>query len=181
MDGTFDRMLAGAQSDADAAGDINWLVSVDSSIVRVHQHAAGGGKGGGQNPANQTPMRARNQLTAVMDSIHVARRGRGRPRTRPDHVIADKGYSTSAIRGFLRSLGIGHTIPERADQQANRRRRGSRGGRPPTFDRHRYRHRNVVERCFNRLKQCRSVATRYDKTTTSYRATVTIAAILRWL
>ena len=41
--------------------------------------------------------------------------------------------------------------------------------------------RNRIERCFNRLKQCRSVATRYDKTATSYQATVTIAALLQWL
>ncbi|GHJ53009.1 hypothetical protein Nm8I071_23160 [Nonomuraea sp. TT08I-71] len=95
--------------------------------------------------------------------------------------FADKGYSSKAIRANLRRRGIGHTIPERADQQANRRRRGSRGsrgGRPPTFDKQLYKRRNVVERCFNRLKQCRSVATRSDKTATSYQATVTIAALL---
>ncbi len=46
LDGTFTRMLAGAQADADAAGDIDWLVSVDSTIVRAHQHAAGAAKGG---------------------------------------------------------------------------------------------------------------------------------------
>ena len=46
LDGTFARMLAGAQADADAAGDIDWLVSVDSTIVRAHQHAAGAAKRG---------------------------------------------------------------------------------------------------------------------------------------
>jgi transposase len=121
------------------------------------------------------------QLTQVMATINVARRGAGRPRTRPDHVIADKGYSSAKIRRYLRRRGITHTIPERRDQQRNRARRGSHGGRPPTFDKHTYRHRNVVERCFNQLKQCRSVATRYDKTRTSYQATVTIAALLQWL
>jgi transposase len=98
----------------------------------------------------------------VMDAIKVARSGPGRPRTRPDRVIADKGYSSRQIRRYLRRRGIAHTIPERGDQQANRGRRGPRGGRPPTFDKQLYKHRNVVERCFNRLKQCRSVATRYD-------------------
>jgi transposase len=121
------------------------------------------------------------RFTQVMDAITVARRGPGRPRVRPDHVIADKGYSSRNIRAQLRRRGIPHTIPERADQQANRQRRGPRGGRPPTFDQQTYKRRNVVERCFNRLKQCRSVATRYDKTTTSYQATVTIAALLQWL
>ncbi|BFU42704.1 hypothetical protein KRMM14A1004_09410 [Krasilnikovia sp. MM14-A1004] len=117
----------------------------------------------------------------VMDAISVDRRGPGRPRTRPEHVIADKGYSSRGIRRYLRRRGIAHTIPERADQQKHRRNRGPRGGRPPTFNMRVYRHRNVVERCFNRLKQCRSVATRYDKTSTSYQATVTIAALLQWL
>ena len=117
----------------------------------------------------------------VMDAIRVDRLGPGRPRTRPQHVIADKGYSTHGIRRYLRRRGIAHTIPERADQQNNRRRRGPRGGRPPTFNQLIYRHRNVVERCFNRLKQSRSIATRYDKTSTSFQATVTIAALLQWL
>jgi transposase len=117
----------------------------------------------------------------VMAAIEVRRAGSRRARTRPDHVIADKGYSTLKIRRYLRRRGIAHTIPERTDQQDNRRRRGSRGGRPPTFDKVIYRRRNVVERCFNRLKQCRSVATRYDKTSTSFQATVTIAALLQWL
>jgi len=121
------------------------------------------------------------RFTQVMAAIRVGRSGPGRPRVRPEHVIADKGYSSKAIRADLRRRGIGHTIPERADQQASRRRRGSRGGRPPAFDKQLYKRRNVVERCFNRLKQCRSLATRYDKTATSYQATVTIAALLQWL
>ncbi|TLF97524.1 IS5/IS1182 family transposase, partial [Nocardia cyriacigeorgica] len=66
-------------------------------------------------------------------------------------------------------------------QQANRHRRGSAGGRPPTFDPMAYRRRNVVERCFNRLKQYRAIATRYDKTATSYRGILDLATLLIWL
>lgn len=79
-----------------------------------------------------------------------------------------------------RSKGIAHTIPERADQVRNRARRGSRGGRPSAFDREVYKHRNVVERCFNRLKQWRGIAPRYDKTAQSYEATVALASLLMW-
>ena len=43
-----------------------------------------------------------------------------------------------------------------------------------------YKHRNVVERAFNRLKQWRGIATRYDKRAESYRAAVTLAALLLW-
>ncbi len=116
-----------------------------------------------------------------MDAIRVPRTGPGRPRTRPDHIIADKGYSSRKIRAYLRRRGIPHTIPERTDQATNRRRRGSRGGRPTGFNRPTYRRRNVVERCFGRLKQWRGLATRYDKTRESYQATVTIASILLWI
>ena len=122
------------------------------------------------------------QLQVLLDGIRVPRPGGvGRPRTRPAHLIADRGYAYTTCRGLLRRRGIGHTIPERSDQQAARARRGSRGGRPPGFDRERYRGRNVVERAFNRLKQWRAVATRYDKRAASYRAGVVLAAILLWL
>lgn len=115
-----------------------------------------------------------------METIRVPRIGPGRPRVRPDHVLGDKGYSSKAIRTWLRRRGIAHTIPERADQIRNRAHRGSRGGRPPAFDREAYKHRNVVERCFNRLKQWRGIATRYDKTAESYEAAVTLASLLMW-
>ncbi|MEV8605625.1 transposase, partial [Streptomyces griseoviridis] len=62
----------------------------------------------------------------------------------------------------------------------NRLRRSSRGGRPPAFDRQLYKRRNVVERCFNCLKQWRGIATRYDKTAESYQAAVTLASLLMW-
>ncbi|MFB7678522.1 transposase, partial [Kitasatospora purpeofusca] len=120
-------------------------------------------------------------LHAVLEHPGVRGGGRGRPRTRPDHVVADKGYSSRRIRAHLRGRGIPHTIPERVDQANNRLARGSRGGRPPGFDRRIYRLRNVVERCFNRLKQWRGLATRYDKTRESYQATVTIASIFLWI
>ncbi|MFE0824764.1 transposase, partial [Streptomyces sp. NPDC058847] len=76
-------------------------------------------------------------------------------------------------------------IPERADQKANRLRRGKAGGRPPAFDRELYKARNkarnVVERCFNRLKQFRAIATRFDKLATRYKAGVHLAALILWL
>ena len=72
------------------------------------------------------------------------------------------------------------TVPEKTDQKRHRHNRGRRGGRPPAFDRQIYRRRNVVERCFNRLKGFRGIATRYDKTATSYEAAVNLASFLLW-
>jgi transposase len=116
------------------------------------------------------------QLGAVLAGIRAPRPGgRGRPRKRPDHVIADKGDSYTTCRRLLRRRGIGHTIPERSDQIARRR------GRPPALDRELYTRRNMVERCFNKLKHCRAVATRYDKLADSYRAWIVLAALLMWL
>jgi transposase len=71
-------------------------------------------------------------------------------------------------------------IPERADQRANRIRRGRAGGRPPAFYREAYKQRNTVERCINRLKQWRGIATRCEKTETIYLAGLHVAGIFRW-
>ncbi|MFF3484140.1 transposase [Streptomyces sp. NPDC002701] len=98
----------------------------------------------------------------------------------PDQVIADNAYSSRSFRACLRKRGIGHTIPEKTDQQRHRHNRGHRGGRPPMFDRQIYRQRNVVERCFSRLKGFHGIATRYEKTATSYEAAVTLASSLLW-
>jgi hypothetical protein len=84
--------------------------------------------------------------------------GRVRPRKRPAHLTADRGYSYTTCRRLLRQRRIAHTIPERSDQQAARARRGARGGRPPAVDPVRYRTRNVVERAIARLKQHRAIA-----------------------
>ena len=119
------------------------------------------------------------QLEPLLDAIRAPRpAGQGRPRKRPDHLLADRGYSYPTCRRLLRRRGIPHTIPERSDQRA---RRARRPGRLLGFDRARYRGRNVVERCFNRLKQFRAVATRYDKRAVNYRAMVVVASLLVWL
>ena len=114
----------------------------------------------------------------VLAAIRVPRLGRGRPRTRPAHLIADKGYGYDRCRALLRGRGIAHTIPGRTDQ---RERRAHRPGRKPSFDRATYRRRNVVERCVDRLKQWRGIATRHEKRAAKVRAMVVIAATVIWL
>jgi transposase len=120
------------------------------------------------------------QLKRLLDAVRVRHPegSPGRPRKRPDHLLADRGYSFEGCRRLLRRRGISHTIPERKDQKE---RRAARPGRPPSFDKEAYRRRNVVERCVNRLKQWRSVATRYEKRAVNYRAMVVIASLMMWL
>ena len=109
-------------------------------------------------------------------SVHTGRPGR--PRCRPERLLADKAYSHPSTRAALRARGIKATIPERDDQLARRRARGP--GRPYAFDAELYKQRNVVERCFNRLKQWRGIATRYDKTARNYRGGVLLASLVLW-
>ena len=96
-------------------------------------------------------------------------------------VIADRAYATGVIRTELRRRGIKAVIPDKRDQAAARKRRGSNGGRPPGLDADAYKGRNVVERFFALAKQWRGIATRYDKTIASYASFVAVAAFMLWM
>ncbi|MFG2894798.1 IS5 family transposase [Streptomyces sp. NPDC048248] len=205
VDGTWERILASVLSEADAADDIDWTVSVDSTVVRAHQHAAGALKKGRRDTGSRGDHaigRSRGGLSTkvhlaadglarplaftvtagqagdapafetVMARIRVPRTGPGRPRTRPNAVLADRAYSSRALRAHLRRQGIRAVIPQPSDQFGHRQRRGRHGGRPPGFDRESYKQRNTVERCINRLKQWRGLATRTDKLAIAYQAAV---------
>ncbi len=83
------------------------------------------------------------QFAPVLAGIRVPRIGGGRPRTRPDRVLADKAYTSRANRGYLRRHGIKATIPSKSDQDAHRRAKGAAGGRRPAFDPEIYKQRHA--------------------------------------
>lgn len=120
-------------------------------------------------------------LEQVLADIRVPRLGPGRPRTTPDAVIADRAYTSGKTRRMLAGRGIKAVIPQKSDEIAARRRKGSAGGRPPKLDTVTYKGRNVVERCFALAKQWRALATRYDKLAITYRAGLLIRAVVLWL
>jgi putative transposase len=126
--------------------------------------------------ANDSPA-----LPGLLAELRVPRLGPGRPRTTPELLRGDKAYSARAHRRRLRARGIKVVIPEPSDQIGHRKNRGSRGGRPVGYHAAEYKNRNVVERCFNQLKNWRGIATRYDKHALVYRGGVVLAAITLWL
>jgi transposase len=84
----------------------------------------------------------------------------------PEYVIADKGYDSDDLRDQIRKQGAKPVIPSR---QGMRKRR---------HDKERYKHRNVVERFFNRVKHFRRVATRYEKTAVNYLGFLCLASLM---
>jgi putative transposase len=114
------------------------------------------------------------QVVGLLDDYTQTRRAAGEP-GRDFRLLGDKAYSHPSTRIELRSRRIKHTIPERKDQIARRKSKGSAGGRPPAFDAELYGLRNTVERGFNRLKQWRGIATRYDKYALTYLGGVLLA------
>ena len=85
------------------------------------------------------------------------------------HVIADKGYDTDGVLGFVRGQGAVPVIPPRSIRKVQRE-----------YDRELYKERNLIERAFNRLKQWRRIATRYDRRSLYFLAVLHLAAAVTW-
>lgn len=120
------------------------------------------------------------QMEPVLDAIHVPQ-PRGPARKRPSRLRLDRAYGARKYRKSLHRRKIQCICPERKDARKARLAKGARGGRAPALDKEAYKGRNVVERCFNRLKDFRAVATRYDKRGYNYLSGVILASITLWL
>lgn len=91
------------------------------------------------------------------------------PAPKPRVMIADKGYDSDVIRSDLAARQVEAVIPMRRNRK-----------RQAPIDGAIYALRNLIERCFNKLKHSRRLATRYDKTTESYLGFVLIASARLW-
>jgi transposase len=85
-------------------------------------------------------------------------------------LLADRGYDADWIRELARQQGAWANIPPKRNRKD-----------PICFSPYLYRARNLIERFFNKIKQCRRVATRYDKLAANYLAFVKLASIRIWL
>jgi transposase len=86
-------------------------------------------------------------------------------------LLADKGYDTDAIRAFLKERGIKAVIPGKSNRKKKIR-----------HNKQAYKNRNVVERCFCRLKDWRRIATRYDKLAQNFiSALCFVATVAYWI
>ncbi len=112
-------------------------------------------------------------LEPLLDQVSIGGKP-GPPRTRFQTVAGDKGYDGEEQRQAVRDRGCEPLIPTR------KRCDGTYPERAAGFDKQRYKQRNVVERLIGRLKECRRIATRYDKLAVSFRAFVLLGFIKIW-
>lgn len=103
---------------------------------------------------------------AVVEAVPI-RQGRW-----PEQLSGDKGYSIPRVRNWLAERDIGDVVARRSDQ---------RSACDDSFDREAYRRRNGVERCVGWLKECRRIATRFEKLAVNYLAMLKLAMIERYL
>ena len=87
-----------------------------------------------------------------------------------DAVLADKAYDSNALRTLIADMGAEAVIPSKRNRKVF-----------IPHDTAIYKHRNQIERCFNRLKHFRRFATRYDRRTIHLTGFVNLAAAMIWL
>ena len=177
--GVWDRIMDALAAAHDAA-----VQMIDTSVVRVHQHGAciagnreqdmGRSRGGLTSKihavvdANGLPVRLGLTPGEAHDNRLCSMLLAGlQPRTM---LLADRGYDADWIRALAGNQGAWANIPPKRNRKD-----------PICFSPYLYRDRNLVERFFNKIKQCRRVATRYDKLAANYLAFVKLACIRLWL
>ncbi|GAC1608492.1 MAG: hypothetical protein NVS3B3_13210 [Aquirhabdus sp.] len=89
---------------------------------------------------------------------------------RAQAVLADKGYDANDFIDYVQVNGMQAVIPPKKNRREQRE-----------YDRHLYKDRNMVERFFNRIKQFRRIATRYEKLDRNFLSFINIVFAYLWL
>ena len=200
-EGLWERIMAALLARLDSKGLIDRSIwCVDSSVVRAHRVAAGARKGERDSAKNATKNALGRSKGGYSTKIHIASDARGNvlavtatpgeagetpelpnllsqiplsqhlKSKRPKALAADKAYSAKATRESLKRKGIKPVIPKRKNEKHKGR-----------FAKCLYRKRNILERVIGWLKECRRIATRYEKNVENYLALIQIAAIRRMM
>ena len=178
-EGLWERILESLSTSAQGQ-----LWSIDSTSSKVHKHACGGG----DSPENQAIGKSRGgantKIHALVDTYGRAIRLIRTPGNRHDIVIApdlvtdctqrtilaDKAYDSDDFRSLLEDLGLTACIPPKANRTD-----------PASYHKGHYKRRHMVENFFQRIKEKRAIATRFEKLASRFLALVTMAAICDWL
>lgn len=161
------------------------LQMIDSTVVRAH-HQAAGAKGGLRDRVLAVREVASRQRSTSASMAGLPMRSDITPGQTSDYLgfdlimddnlpepsvlLADRGYDSDRVRETMEARNVVPVIPMRKSRKLR-----------VAVDRTLYRLRNLVERCFNKLKNARRVATRYDKTAESFLGFIDITSIRIWL
>ena len=161
---------------------------IDSTIVRAHQHAAGAKGGSKKNECiGKSKGGPSTKIHATCDALgnptgfhltcgqthdlHGSDALLPRILTKAKHLIADKGYDADKrVLELCKQHKVEVVIPPRANRTEQR-----------DYDKEVYKWRHLIENLFQKLKQYRALATRYDKTAVAFLGGIHLAAIMVWL
>lgn len=161
------------------------LWSIDSTSCKVHKHGLGSVKGPEHEDIGTSRGGPNTKIHALVDSrgrivYHFLTRGNCHDSRFAEllceeapigsTILADKAYDTDSFRAFLKERGLGCCVPPKANRI-----------HPSSYNKKAYRKRHHVENAFQRLKELRGIATRYEKLAENFLAFTTLAAILQWL
>ena len=166
--GVFDQMFEALSADAD-------YVIVDGTIVRVHQHGSGARGGTRTQAIGRSRGGLTTKIVALVDALGNLVRFVLLPGQRHDSVgvaplltdldfaalLADKAFDSDGFRTELDNRGAVAVIPPKANRVTTI---------PCDFEMYKWRH--LVENFFCKIKEFRRIATRYDKTDTSFAAMI---------
>lgn len=159
------------------------LWAIDSTCAKAHKHAFGGPQGAQIQQIGKSKGGANTKIHALVDTRGRAVRLILSPGNRNDGlmapdlvtgitdrtILADKAYDSDRFRELLTQRGLNACIPPKSNRT-----------NPANYHKGHYKHRHHVENFFQRIKEMRAIATRYEKLAPRFLSLVMLAAICNW-